>query len=86
MRVAVCARVPASATVKEVQLYVRAEDSKQPWQEARVQAAQDAGQARFAEKFTERPDGDTAKQVCQKFANWSSEKSRIARILVKYAP
>src|SRR5216117_3678635 len=84
VRVAVCARVPASATVKEVQLYVRAEDSKQPWQEARVQGGQDAGQARFAEKFTERPDGD-AKQVCQKFANWSGEKSRIARILVKYA-
>ena len=85
VRVAVCARVPASATVKEVQLYVRAEDSKQPWQEARVQGGQDAGQARFAEKFTERPDGD-AKQVCQGFANWSGEKSRIARILVKYAP
>ena len=84
-RIAVCARVPASATVKEVQLYVRAEDSKQTWQEARGQAGQDAGQARFAEKFTERPDGDAAKQVCQGFANWSSEKSRLARILVKYA-
>src|SRR2546423_9759535 len=58
VRVAVCARVPASATVKEVQLYVRAEDSKQPWQEARVQAGQDVGQARFAGKFTERPDGE----------------------------
>jgi len=57
VRVAVCARVPASATVKEVQLYVRAEDSKQPWQEARVQAAQDAGQARFAENS---PSGPTA--------------------------
>jgi len=86
VRVAVCARVPASATVREVQLYVRAEDSKQPWQEARVQAGQDAGQARFAEKFSERPDGDAAKQVCQGFANWSGEKSRLARILVKYAP
>jgi hypothetical protein len=85
LRIAVCARLPASATIKEVQLYVRAEDSKQPWQEARVQAGQDAGQARFAEKFTERPDGD-AKQVCQGFANWSSEKTRLARILVKYAP
>lgn len=83
VRVAVCARVPASATVKEVQLYVRAEDSKE--QETRVQAGQDAGQARFAEKFTERPDGN-AKQVCQGFANWSGEKSRLARILVKYAP
>jgi hypothetical protein len=86
VRVAVCARLPASATVKEVQLYVRSEDSKQSWQEARVQAGQDAGQARFAEKFTERPDGEAAKQVCQGFANWSGEKSRIARILVKYAP
>jgi hypothetical protein len=85
LHVTVCARLPASATVKEVQLYVRAEDSKQPWQEARVQAGQDAGQARFAEKFTERPDGDGAKQVCQGFANWGSEKSRLARILVKYA-
>jgi len=85
LRIAVCARLPASATVKEVQLYVRAEDSKQSWQEARVQAGQDAGQARFAEKFTERPDGDAAKQLCQGFANWSGEKSRLARILVKYA-
>ena len=84
LRVAICARVPASATVREVQLYVRAANSKQPWEEARVQAGQDVEQARFAEKFTERPEGD-AKQVCQVFANWSGEKSRIARILVKYA-
>jgi hypothetical protein len=84
VRVAVCARVPASATVKEVQLYIGAEKPKQPWQDNRVQPGEDAGQARFAEKFTERPDGD-AKQVCQGFANWSGEKSRVARILVKYA-
>src|SRR5712691_1379481 len=61
-RVAICARVPASATVREVQLYVRAANSKQPWEEARVQAGQDAGQARFADKFTERPDGDAGRQ------------------------
>jgi hypothetical protein len=85
LHVTICARLPASATVKEVQLYVRAEDSRQPWQEARVQAGQEAGQARFAEKFTERPDGDAGKQICQGFANWSGEKSRVARILVKYA-
>src|SRR5213076_825916 len=76
-RIALCARVPAAASGKEVQLYIAFENSKQPGQES--------GEARFAEKFTERPDGD-AKQVCQKFANWSGEKSRIARILVKYAP
>src|SRR4249920_2627932 len=70
LRITVCARVPASATVREVQLYVRAEDSKQPWQETRVQAGQDAGQARFADKFAERPEGDAAKQVCQGFVNW----------------
>jgi hypothetical protein len=84
LRIAVCARVPASATVREVQLYIAPENSKQPWQDSRVQPGQEAGQARFADKFSERPDGD-AKQVCQRFANWSGEKSRIARILVKYA-
>ena len=85
LRIAICARVPASATVREVLLYVRAANSKQPWEEARVQAGQDAGQARFADKFTERPVGDGGKEICQGFANWSGEKSRIARILVKYA-
>jgi len=83
-RIALCARVPAAASVKEVQLYIAFENSKQPGQESRVQPGQESGEARFAEKFTERPDGD-AKQVCQRFANWSGEKSRIARILVKYA-
>ncbi|HMH19019.1 MAG TPA: hypothetical protein VK572_12825 [Burkholderiales bacterium] len=86
LRITVCAGVPASAKIKEVQLYVRgAEDSKQPWQESRVQPGQEAGQARFADKFTERPDGDAAKQVCEGFANWSGQKTRLARILVKYA-
>jgi len=84
VRVAVCARVPASASVKEVLLYTRFEDSQAPWADARVQAGQDAGQARFMDKTLERPDGDGAKQVCQAFVNWNREKSRLARILVKY--
>jgi hypothetical protein len=86
VRVSVCAKVPAVATVKEVQLFTRLEDSQQPWPEARVQPGQDAGQARFQEKFFEQPDGDGAKQVCQGFAHWSAEKSRVARIVVRYAP
>jgi hypothetical protein len=86
MRVAVCARVPATATVKEVQLYTRFDDSKQSWQDSRVEAGQDAGQARFAEKFAEWPDSDSGKQVCQGFLQWNREKSRVARILVKYTP
>jgi hypothetical protein len=83
MHVSVCTSVPASATVKEVQLYIRADD-KQPWADARVQPGQEAGQARFADKYSERPE-EGAKQVCQAFANWSHEKTRVARIVVKYA-
>lgn len=85
MRIAVCTRVPAAATVKEVLLYTRFEDSKQPWGDARVQAGQDAGQARFVDKVFERPDGEAGKQVCQGFVQWNTGKSRLARILVKYA-
>ena len=84
LRVTACASVPAAATVKEVELYIRSDDPKQPWSEARVQPGQEAGQARFAEKFSERPE-DGAKLICQAFANWSREKTRIARIVVKYA-
>ena len=84
VRIAVCARLPGSATVKEVLLYTRFEDSQTPWADARVQAGQDAGQARFIEKALERPDGDGSKQVCQTFVNWSRDKSRLVRIVVKY--
>lgn len=84
LRITICASVPAAATIREVQLYIRSDDSKQPWAEARVQPGQEAGQARFAEKFSERPE-EGAKQICQGFANWSHEKTRIARIVVKYA-
>jgi hypothetical protein len=84
VRVTLCARVPAAAAVREVQLYTRFDDSK-AWADSRVQPGQDAGQARFAEKSVERPDSDSAKQVCEDFVNWNGEKSRQARILVKYS-
>jgi hypothetical protein len=77
--------VPAAANVKEIQLYTRFEDSRQSWADSRVQAGQDAGEARFSEKTFERPDEVGAKQVCQGFVSWNREKSRLARILVKYA-
>jgi hypothetical protein len=67
-----------------VLLYTRPEDSQQAWPDSRVQGGQDAGQARFVDKFFERADGKAGKQVCQGFVNWSGEKSRLARILVKY--
>jgi len=84
VRVAICARVPPSASVGEVLLYTRLEDSKAPWADARVQIGQDAGQARFIDKSVERPEADGAKLVCQTFVNWSREKPRLARIVVKY--
>jgi len=84
VQVAVCARVPAAAIVREVLLFTRFEDVQQPWADSRVQPGQDAGGARFVEKSFERPDGDAAKQVCQGFVNWNVEKARLARIVVKF--
>ena len=85
LRITVCARVPAGATIKEVQLYIRSDDPKQGWPEARVQPGQEVGQSRFADKFSERPEDADSKQVCQGFSNWSPNKSRFARVVVKYA-
>ena len=68
----------------EVQVFTRLEDAQQPWDEARVQAGQDAGAARFVDAHFERAQGKELKEVCQHFAHWNSRKGRSARILVKY--
>jgi hypothetical protein len=86
LRTTLCAMVPASATVTEVQVFTRLEDAQQPWNEARVQAGQDAGAARFVDAYFERAQGNEAKEVCQHFVHWNSHKGRSARILVKYSP
>ena len=80
----VCAIIPAAAVVTEIQVFTRLEDSQQPWPEARVQPGQDAGAAKFVDAFFERNQAD-AKEVCQRFVHWNSQKARLARILVKYA-
>lgn len=82
-QVSVCVQVPLAAQVKDVALYTRFQDSQQPWSESAVSPGQDAGQARFQDKYFEQPDG-TTKQVCSRFANWSGEKARLARIVVRY--
>lgn len=79
----VCAIIPAAAVVTEVQVFTRLEDSQQPWADARVQIGQDAGAAKFVDAFYERAQAD-AKEVCQRFMHWNSQKARLARILVKY--
>jgi hypothetical protein len=84
VRVTVCAPVPSTATVKEVLLYTRPEDSQQPWSESMVQPGQESGQAKFVDKFYEKSDAESGKQVCQRFAYWNSEKARLARIVVRY--
>jgi len=83
-RTTICSVVPSAAVVNDVQLFLRPEDSQQPWAEAKVQAGQDAGGARFLDNFFERGrEGDT-KEICMNLASWSSDKGRSARILVKY--
>ncbi|HEV8645203.1 MAG TPA: hypothetical protein VGR01_06505 [Burkholderiales bacterium] len=84
LRTTLCAVVPASATVTEVQVFTRLEDAQQSWDDARVQAGQDAGAARFVDAYFERAQGNESKEICQHFAHWNSHKGRSARILVKY--
>jgi hypothetical protein len=83
--VALCASIPANATVIEVALFSRAADSDTPWSANRFLPGQESGQARFAEKYTESaPDAGT-RQVCQTFAHWSAEHARVVRLLVRYS-
>ena len=84
-RLAVCAVVPASAQVTDVQLYTRPEDSQQSWSESRVEASQDGGKARFVDAPFERAHMEGSKEVCVTFAHWATDKGRTARILVKYS-
>jgi len=81
-----CATVPMAATVTDVELFVRPSESDTPWANARVSAGVATEQTRFSEKPLERPDTAQTKQVCELFSNWSSERSRVARMLVRYSP
>lgn len=85
LRTTLCATVPASATVTEVQVFTRLGDAQQPWDEARVQVGQDAGAAKFVDTWFERAQGKESKEICQHFAHWNTQKGRGARILVRYA-
>jgi hypothetical protein len=84
-RVALCASMPASATITEVALYARPENSTQPWAESRVLPGQDVGRVRFAEP-ADRAEADQTKHVCTTFSSWDSERAHSARIVVKYTP
>ena len=76
--------VPASATVTEVQVFTRLDDTQQTWDEARAQVGKDTGAAKFIDAHFERARGNESKEICQHFAHWNSQKGRSARILVRY--
>jgi len=85
LQIAVCAPVPAGASVTAVELFSRPEDSQQLWSQARVSPGQDLHGGRFAASHFERSDPDGSRQVCQSFAHWSSDKGRTVRIVVRLA-
>ena len=82
--VTLCATIPAAATVNDVELYVRAEDSEAPWTASRVTPGQEAAAARFGVEPVEIADDSTAKHVCERFVQWSTEHGRVARVVVRY--
>jgi len=84
--VTLCATIPASATITEIELYTRLAESDAPWSTSRTVAGQESGQSRFAEKYVETPDGPGMKQICQGFAHWATDRARIARMVVRYIP
>jgi hypothetical protein len=80
-----CATVPASATITEVELYSRFVDSETPWSASRFLPGQESGQARFDDKYTEGAPAGGTRQVCQGFAHWSGEHARVVRMVVRYS-
>jgi hypothetical protein len=83
--VTLCATIPTNATVSEVELFTRLADSDAPWSTSRLTPGQESGQARFAEKYAESPEGPGTKQICQGFTHWSADHARVARMIVRYS-
>jgi hypothetical protein len=84
--ITLCATIPSNARVTEVEVFAREANSETPWSSNRLNPGKEVGQARFAEKFTERADPEQPgmKQVCQDFAHWSTEHAQVARMQVRY--
>jgi hypothetical protein len=83
--VTLCATIPAQASITEVALFSRLAESDAPWSANRLLPGQESGQARFAEKYTESAPEDGARQVCQGFTQWSAERARVVRMIVRYS-
>lgn len=83
--VTLCATIPASATVTEVALFSRLDNSEAPWSASRYLPGQESGEARFADKYSETTPEAGTRQVCQTFAHWDSGHARVVRVLVRYS-
>jgi hypothetical protein len=81
--VMLCVNIPANATISNVAVYARTPDSTVPWTASLVTAGEDIDRARFGETPVETQD-ENGKQVCQSFVNWATDRSRIARMVVRY--
>lgn len=80
-----CATIPATAKVTDIDLYVRGSDSAGPWTPSRALAGQEIEQARFTGKPVEVAEGSSVRQVCEGFAQWS-DHARVARVVVHFSP
>jgi hypothetical protein len=83
--VTLCATIPAGATVTEVALFSRLDDTQTPWSASRYLPGQESGQARFADKYAETAPEAGTRQVCQTFAHWDPDHARVVRVLVRYS-
>jgi hypothetical protein len=83
--VTLCASIPGSATVTEVVLFSRFDDADTPWSANRYLPGQEAGQARFSDKYAETTPEAGTRQVCQTFAHWSPDHARVVRVIVRYS-
>jgi hypothetical protein len=84
-QIALCASVPAQASVRAVELFARPADVEQPWEQSRVAFDQDAGGAHFSGTPVESPPNANSKTVCVNFSHWNGERGFAARMLVLYS-
>jgi hypothetical protein len=82
--IVLCATIPASAQLGNVDLYMRLTDAAGHVIDSRMMPGQASGRARFAAKPVEITDGSALKQECIGFAQWS-DQPRIARMVVHYS-
>ena len=83
-RVALCTAVPVQAKLAGVELFAKADDDLQPWEQSKVEFNQDAGGTRFADAPYDQMQGTDHRSVCVNLAHWSSAHGHVARLLVHY--